>query len=97
MFFFLLCFSSLKENKTKNKETRNLRKKAKTNKQKTNKTKNKNKKNAKTKHKVHKNSTEFVLCWSATPMHKACPGVWFVRPSETPLEKLDFPFARRNQ
>ena len=30
------------------------------------------------KQKIHKNTTEFVLCWLAVPGHRACSGMWFI-------------------
>lgn len=44
--------------------------------------------------KVYKNIIEFTSCWPTTSGHGTHTEVWLIYPSETPLEKMDFPFSQ---
>lgn len=73
-------------------ETQNARQKGNQNKQKTNNTKHvKTKKNEQN---LPQNTNVFILCWQTTWKHGPT-GKVFVIHNDTPLEKTDFPFAKK--
>lgn len=83
----VLSLSLSNKSKKPNQPNREQKMKIKANKQKPNKTKN-----------IAKTKTLFVLCWSTTPKHKACPRVWLTeQPRDASLEKSDshFPLSVR--
>lgn len=45
------------------------------------------------KQKVHESHGVYFGCWSTSPGHEACPGMWLIYQ----LEKMDFPSSSRNQ
>lgn len=47
----------------------------------------------KTKEKVHKNTTEFILCWPMTPGHAVYPRVWLIHPGTLQRKEYIFPLS----
>lgn len=85
----VLSLSLSNKSKKHNQPNRKQKMKIKTNKQKPNKTK---------KYRPNQNPMAFVLCWSTTPKHKACPRVRLTeQPRDASLEKSDshFPLSVR--